>query len=132
MQHRLFEVAVLAFTISFSLVAVWWPTPPPPHEVGQMGYRATGTYEVLDGSPTLHMSSGYLRLIFFCVNGNVVTTADNTTPGYQGNEWNGDEWCNLLPYAAGEVLTVRGTLLTPSEAGPQFVGDLYVFQVLDQ
>jgi hypothetical protein len=114
-------------------------------KTGQMynayvGFKTSGIYSHLDVTDTdglhetvffLTMQNGtMLRLIFYCMNGTLQTTTNE--PGVHG----GYQFCEDLPFHDTVRLTVRGTLITPSEWQPglssprlSFIGDLYVFEV---
>jgi hypothetical protein len=84
---------------------------------------------------TLRTDNGdLLRLVFYCRNGMLVSTAERTPGTYSGYEF-----CNTLPFQDGIHLRLRGTLITPSEWNPelstprlQFAGDLYVVDILSR
>jgi len=72
-----------------------------------------------------------LRLLFYCVNGVLITTTDQG-PGPHG----GYSFCTVAPFRDGAHIRVRGTLIVPSQWNPAlsrptmvFAGDLYVFEI---
>jgi hypothetical protein len=71
------------------------------------------------------------RLLFYCKNQTLVTTRDT-----EGGAHGGFDFCSSVPFQDGAHLTVRGTLVVPSEWNPElstprlsFAGDMYVIEI---
>jgi hypothetical protein len=123
---RILDVGFLLFLVaacSFGFVAPR-PQSTTPGFIGQVGYKTAGLYEEVNETPSLRISNGLLRLVLYCMmDGTVVTMPDT------GSNKTVYRWCDSVPYTVGERLLIEGTLITPSEAGLTFIGDLYVFKL---
>jgi len=86
-------------------------------------FKTAGIYHQEKQVFFLELENGSLiRLIFYCKQGTLVTVRDLASSG-------GYEFCENVPFQDGVVISVDGTLITPSQLSNRFIGDLYVFEM---
>jgi hypothetical protein len=78
----------------------------------------------MNGAFALQADNGsLLRLFFSCRDGVLITTPDTGSGTYAA------QYCQQVSFIEGQRISVIGTLITPSDGGQGFIGDLYVLEM---
>ena len=115
---------------------------------GSMGYEVTGVYHFVDVRTNgreevafeLQVRSVLIRLILYCRNQKLVMKPPKTDANATNQVDSSYDFCsnpNEIPFVNGQIVTVKGTFIQPSQWDPtlstpalSFVADLYVIYVI--